>query len=70
MSAFDLIQFQQDVREATQPKAVFDIWNNCCAQYEKKIIGSYEFEEMKEVVFSKLAELEAIRNQIDMVSKA
>jgi hypothetical protein len=53
-STFDLVEFQRNVRESHDPVVIYRTWESVCNRYDAREIGSYEFEEMKEVVFARL----------------
>lgn len=68
MEPFDLIEFQQKAREMSCPKKLFALWEDVCRRYDRREIGKYELEEMKEVIFPALKALGALRGQVDQPS--
>lgn len=67
MEAFDLIEFQKKARETCCPKALFEMWEDVCRRYERRQIGEYEFEEMKETIWPNLQALASLRRAMDSV---
>lgn len=65
MEPFDLLVFQQKARELACPKKLFEFWDDICKRYDRGEIGTYELEEMKEVIAPSLAALGGLRNQIN-----
>ena len=65
MESFDLIEFQQKARETCDPKKLFELWEDVCQRYERKEIGEYELEEMKEVIWPSLNQLAALRRIVN-----
>lgn len=65
MEPFDLIEFQQRARETTDPKKLFELWEDCCRRYERAEIGRYELDEMKEVIWPNLQALASLRRAIN-----
>jgi hypothetical protein len=65
MDSFDLIDFQQKARETCDPKKLFELWEDICQRYERKEIGDYELEEMKEVIWPSLKQLASLRRIVD-----
>lgn len=51
------------------PKKLFLLWEDVCQRYERKEIGIYEVEEMKEVIWPSLKMLSSIRKIIDGAEK-
>lgn len=41
------------------------LWENICRRYERKEIGAYQLEEMKEVIWPHLTALSSLRKIID-----
>ncbi len=65
MEPFDLIEFQQRAREITDPRKLFELWEDCCRRYERNEIGSYELEEMKDVIWPNLQALASLKRIIN-----
>ena len=65
MEPFDLIEFQQKARETCDPKKLYELWEDICNRYERKEIGSYEVEEMKEVILPSLKQLATLRCMVN-----
>lgn len=68
MELFDLLEFQQRARELTDPKKLFELWEDVCRRYDRREIGNYELDEMKEVIFPALKALAALKEQVDQPS--
>jgi len=62
---FDLLEFQQRARELCCPKKLFSLWEDVCRRYDRREIGEYELEEMKEVIWPSLKALATIRNSVN-----
>jgi hypothetical protein len=65
MESFDLIEFQQKARETFDPKKLFELWEDVCKRYERREIGEYELEEMKEVIWPTLQQLASLRRIVN-----
>ncbi len=65
MNKFDLIDYQRQARTRTLPGALFQLWEDVCRLYDRGLIGSYELEEMKAVIWPNLQALSALRDEID-----
>jgi hypothetical protein len=65
METFDLIEYQQKARETTDPKKLFELWEDCCRRYERAEIGRYELDEMKDVIWPNLQALASIKRIIN-----
>lgn len=65
MEPFDLIEFQQKARETHDPRKLFELWEDVCKRFERKEIGEYELEEMKEVIWPSLNALASIRRVVN-----
>lgn len=63
--SFDLIEFQQKAREMVDPKRLFELWEDVCRRYERGEIGTYEVDEMKEVIWPMLDALASIRRAVN-----
>jgi hypothetical protein len=44
---------------------LFELWEDVCRRYERKEIGLYQLEEMKEVIWPNLKALATIRQMVD-----
>lgn len=67
IEAFDLLEFQKKARETCCPKALFELWEDVCRRYDKRLISLYEFEEMKEAIWPNLHALASLRRSINAV---
>jgi hypothetical protein len=65
MESFDLIEFQQKARETCDPKKLFELWEDVCKRFERREIGEYELEEMKEVIWPSLNQLALLRRMVN-----
>ncbi len=65
MEPFDLIEFQQRARESTDPRKLFELWEDCCRRYERTEIGRYELDEMKDVIWPNLQALASLKRIIN-----
>jgi hypothetical protein len=65
MNKFDLIDYQRQARSQTLPGSLFQLWEDVCRQYDRGLIGKYELEEMKAVIWPSLQALSALRNEIN-----
>ena len=65
METFDLLEFQQLARETCCPKKLFELWEDICRRYERKEIGAYQLEEMKEVILPNLHALASLRQMVN-----
>jgi hypothetical protein len=63
--SFDLIEFQQKARELVDPRRLFELWEDVCRRYERGEIGTYEVDEMKEVIWPLLDALASIRRAVN-----
>ncbi|MBX9879564.1 MAG: hypothetical protein K2Y22_13970 [Candidatus Obscuribacterales bacterium] len=68
MERFDLLEFQQRARQLTDPKKLFELWEDVCRRFDRREIGNYELDEMKEVIFPALKVLAALKEQVDQPS--
>lgn len=69
IEAFDLLEFQKRARETCDPKRLFELWEDVCRRYDRREIGSYELEEMKEVILPNLQALAGLRRSINDIDK-
>lgn len=67
IEAFDLLEFQKKARETCCPKALFELWEDVCRRYDKRLISLYEFEEMKEAIWPNLHALASLKRSINEV---
>jgi hypothetical protein len=67
IEAFDLLEYQRTARELLCPQKLYLLWEEVCRRYERKEIGRYEVEEMKEVIWPQLTALAALRRAVDGV---
>lgn len=58
---FDLIEWLEKSRKALKPDLLYQIWDKACGLKDKGKITNYELEELKAVIFPKLAHLEGIK---------
>lgn len=65
MKYFDLIEYQQDARACHTPKELFELWEEVCRQYDKGLIGAYELDEMKAVIWPNLHALTKLKENIN-----
>jgi hypothetical protein len=65
IEAFDLLEFQKKARETCDPKRLFELWEDVCRRYDRREIGAYELEEMKEVILPNLQALAGLRRSIN-----
>lgn len=63
--AFDLIEYQDKVRGTTSPGELFKLWDEVCRFYERGVIGTYEWDEMKESIYPLLRDLASLRHMIN-----
>ena len=62
---FDLIQYQHEARTLTTPQSAFQMWEDVCRKYEAGMIAQSEWEELKDTLWSMLAETSNLQRQID-----
>lgn len=65
IEAFDLLEFQQRARETCCPKKLFALWEDVCRRFDRGEVGTYELEEMKEVIWPSLEALAIIRRSVN-----
>lgn len=65
MRTFDLIEFQRDARDKNKPEELFRLWEEVCHAYDRGIIGQYELDEMKAVIWPNLQAVSLLKNAID-----
>jgi hypothetical protein len=68
IETFDLLEFQQYARQLCCPKKLFELWEDVCQRYERREIGMYELEEMKEVIWPTLMALAIIRRTVNGIT--
>jgi hypothetical protein len=62
---FDLIEYQRDARERKSPADLYDLWNEVLYMKEKGLIGDYEVDEMRAIIFPRLETLSAMAREIN-----
>jgi hypothetical protein len=67
IETFDLLEYQKTAREMLCPQKLYQLWEDVCRRYERREIGPYEVEEMKEVIWPLLTALSALRRTVDAV---
>lgn len=65
MEAFDLVEYLRKARETCDPKKLFELWEDVCLRYERREIGIYELEEMKELIWPSLTALASLRSIVN-----
>lgn len=65
IESFDLLEFQKRARDICDPKKLFELWEDVCARYERHEIGTYEVDEMKEVIWPSLQALASLRRSVN-----
>ena len=65
MKQFDLIEYQQDARSLKKPGQLFELWAEVGSEYDRGLIGSYELEEMKSVIWPSLRTLCALQSSVN-----
>lgn len=65
MRTFDLIEYQRDARSRKQPRELFALWEEVCQHYDRGLIGRYDLDEMKAVIWPNLHALSVLQNTID-----
>ena len=65
MEPFNLIDYQKKARETYSLIKLYDLWQEGCTLYEKRLIGSYQLEEMKEVIWTNLKRLSSLKQRVD-----
>ncbi len=69
IEAFDLLEYQKKARETCDPKRLFELWEDVCRRYDRREIGSYELDEMREVILPNLQALAGLRRSINDIDK-
>jgi FPC/CPF motif-containing protein YcgG len=62
---FDLIEYQREARDLNQPASLFQMWEEVCRLYDQGLIGKYELDEMKSVIWPNLKAVSALRQAVD-----
>lgn len=62
---FDLIEWQQMAREMIKPEELFKFWEKINKMYLSNQIGRYELDELKDVIFERLAQLNNIKKEVN-----
>jgi hypothetical protein len=65
IEGFDLLEMQQRARETCDPRKLYKLWDDVLKRYERKEIGRYELDEMKEVIWPSLHALASIRRCVN-----
>ncbi|MBS2000163.1 MAG: hypothetical protein U0103_17520 [Candidatus Obscuribacterales bacterium] len=65
MRTFDLIEYQRDARSRKQPRELFALWEEVCHHYDRGLIGQYDLDEMKAVIWPNLHALSVLKSTID-----
>jgi len=65
MTGFDLIEYQREARNRKQPGELFQLWEEVCRHYDRGLIGQYELDEMKAVIWPNMRVLTVLKNTID-----
>ncbi len=65
MDPFNLIDYQKKARETYSLSKLYDLWQEVCILYEKRAIGNYQLEEMKEVIWASLKKLSSLKQRVD-----
>lgn len=65
MEPFDLIEFQQKAKDMTDPRKLFELWEDCCKRYDRNEIGKYELDEMKDIIWPSLQALSSLKRIIN-----
>lgn len=70
MNSFDLIEYQQHARNSHSSKELFELWEDVCRSYDKGLIGKYQLDEMKSVIWPCLKALRSIEMSVDTVFRS
>lgn len=62
---FDLPEYQQEAREAKSAKSLFALWDKVCSYYDRGLIGRYELEEMRDLVWEQMNSLVKLQSAIE-----
>ena len=65
MRKFDLIDYQEQARNASAPKKLYELWDEVCQNYDKRWISEYELSEMKDIIFTSLNHLSKLKLLIE-----
>jgi hypothetical protein len=65
VKVFDLIDFQREARSRNRPGELFSLWEDVCRYYDQGLIGRYELDEMKTVIWPNLRTLSKLQSEID-----
>ena len=65
MRMFDLIEYQELARNSHSSKELFELWEDVCRAYDKGIIGRYQLEEMKAVIWPGMKTLRSLERSVD-----
>ena len=56
---------KETARTSLSTQKLYELWVEVCGKYDKGEIGAYQLEEMKEVVFTTMAKLEALKRNMN-----
>ncbi len=62
---FDLIELQRAARTISKPDELFKLWEDVCRYYDRGLIGQYELDEMKAVIWPNMRVLTALQDEIE-----
>ncbi len=65
MTNFDLIEYQREARDRRQPSSLFQLWEDVCRLYDRGLIGKYELDEMKSVIWPNLRAVCALQSEVE-----
>lgn len=68
MNNFDLIECQEQARNTSSPRKLFDLWDEVCRRYDRGQIVKTELEEMKGVIWSMLRLLTRLEIEVNGAS--
>lgn len=64
---FDLCEAQQNARELKTPQDLYLLWEHVLALKEKGLVGQYEVDEMKDVIFPALKKASILQKDLNEV---
>lgn len=59
---FDLIEAQALARDCLSAPTLYKQWDDICRLYERKMITFSEFDEMKDIIMTKLQKLKKLKD--------
>ena len=65
---FNLIAYQEEVRQISSPKKLFELWAEICRHYDRGHISKYELDEMKSLIWPILHRLDSLRSVVNTPS--